>query len=76
MIVQKKLIMFRSITYAYKARDYLTRNGISSAVVRTPSEYSKCGCGYSIRVKQDAEDIRDMLERVGIPTIGIAEDKA
>ncbi len=69
----KQLIMLRSITYAYKARDYLSRRGITVNIRRTPTSFSKCGCGYSIWTKHDPEIIREMLEKVGIKVIGIAE---
>ena len=69
----KQLIMLRSITYAYKARDYLSRRGITANIKRTPSAYSKCGCGYSIWTKREPEMIRDLLERVGIKVLGIVD---
>lgn len=69
----KQLIMLRSITYAYKARDYLSRRGITANIQRTPLAYSKCGCGYSIWTKRDSEMIRAMLEQVGIKVVGIVE---
>ncbi len=69
----KQLIMLRSITYAYKARDYLSRRGITAHIQRTPAAYSKCGCGYSVWTKQDPEMIQAMLGQVGIKVVGIAE---
>ncbi|MCI8501411.1 MAG: DUF3343 domain-containing protein [Oscillospiraceae bacterium] len=69
----KQLIMLRSITYAYKARDYLSRRGITAHIQRTPAAYSKCGCGYSIWTKQEPEMIQAMLGQVGIKVVGIAE---
>ena len=65
--------MLRSITYAYKARDYLSRRGITAHIQRTPAAYSKCGCGYSIWTKQEPEMIQAMLGQVGIKVVGIAE---
>lgn len=65
--------MLRSITHAYKAKDYLSLKGIHVGIVRTPSGYSKRGCGYSIVVKQDPAALRAMLERAGIPVLGMAQ---
>ena len=72
-MMAKQLLMLRSITYAYKARDYLAGRGIAAQIQRTPSAYSACGCGYSIRTKREPEQIREMLERAGIQVLGIAE---
>ncbi|PWL72708.1 MAG: hypothetical protein DBY25_02370 [Clostridiales bacterium] len=69
--MKNNLILLRSITYAYKARDYLSRRGINVSVMRTPAAFTKCGCGYSIRVRQDAELVAEMLERIGIKVVGI-----
>lgn len=69
--MKNNLILLRSITYAYKAQDYLSRRGIHVSVVRTPAAFSKCGCGYSLRVRQGAEQIAEMLERIGIKVVGI-----
>ena len=71
--MKKQLLMLRSITYAYKAQEYLAGKGISVQIQRTPSTYSACGCGYSIRTKDDPRQIRQMLESVGIEVMGIAE---
>lgn len=65
--------MLRSITHAYKARDYLSTKGIHVGVVRTPSGYSKRGCGYSIVTRQDPAMLRTMLERIGISVLGTAQ---
>lgn len=45
-------IIVSSITYAYKGKNILEKKGISADVERAPSEVSKCGCQYAIKVKR------------------------
>lgn len=69
----KQLIMLRSVTYAYRARDYLSRRGITVNIIRTPASVSKRGCSFSIWTKKDPEMVRHLLEEVGIQVVGVAE---
>lgn len=69
----KKLILLRSVTYAYKAKERLARRGITAVIRRTPASLSKCGCGYSILVRKDSEQICRLLEADGIHVLGVAE---
>jgi len=70
----KKLILLRSITYAYKAKDHLAKKGIRVTVLRTPSSLSPCGCGFSIRTREDPKRVCRLLEADGIRVVGIAEE--
>ena len=70
----KKLILLRSITYAYKAKDYLAKEGIRVTVLRTPSSLSPCGCGFSIGTREDPGRVCRLLERYGIRVVGVAKE--
>ena len=37
-----------SVTFAMKSEKILSANHIYGLVVKTPSQFSSCGCGYSI----------------------------
>ena len=69
----KQLIMLSSITYAMKAKDFLSARGIRACIERTPRELSSAGCGYSIRVDSDREAVARMLADVGIKVLGTTE---
>lgn len=43
----KYIIIFSSVTYALKAKNFLLREGININTMRTPTELSSCGCGYA-----------------------------
>lgn len=70
---KKQLIVLSSITYAYKARDFLFNKGIKCYVERIPANLRKSGCGYCIRVNGDAKKIASMLTEKGIRVKDIIE---
>ena len=51
--MKKIFINFPSITLAIKSHKLFNTNGISSEVVKTPSAFSPCGCGYSVTLDYD-----------------------
>lgn len=55
-----------SLTYAYKAKDILSRNHISSRIVPTPRHLIKHGCGYSLLVNANSDRIAAVLRQAGI----------
>lgn len=63
---KRQLIVVSSITYAYKARDFLFNKGIKCYIERIPVDLRKSGCGYGVRVEQDGEHIAKMLDEYGI----------
>ena len=69
--MEKRLIMLTSITYAYKARDYLAKKGITSYIERTPEDLKKKGCSYSLAVRQDADAVAEMLRAAGFTVLGV-----
>lgn len=69
--MDKQLIVLSSITYAYKARDFLAKKGISSYIERTPEELKTKGCSYSIAVRGDADKAAALLESARIKVLGI-----
>ena len=44
-------IIVSSITYAYKGKSLLERRGCSVFIERAPTQLSKCGCHYSLRIR-------------------------
>lgn len=54
-----------SITYAMKAKTVLNSKGIRCDIIRTPKNISS-GCGYSIRVFGDKNDILQILKQNGV----------
>jgi len=48
------LFTMRSLTYAQRAKRVLQNNGISSYLIKTPTELSSRGCGYGIRIKGES----------------------
>lgn len=63
---KRKMILVNSITYAYKARDFLNEKGIKVYIERVPASMRINGCGYGLRVNNDAEVIAEILEDAGI----------
>ena len=63
----KPLIMVSSVTYAMKGRQLLSRYGIRSDIVRTPSHIRGSSCGYSLYEAQR------ILEEAGIRVAGRME---
>lgn len=54
--MQKIYFNFSSITFAMKSEKLLKLNHINCNVVKTPSQFSSCGCGYSVVInKKDLE---------------------
>lgn len=64
------LIMLSSITYAYKAKNYLEEKLIKCHIMRTPSEYTNRGCGYSLKLSGNLEELADELSSKFIKVLG------
>lgn len=60
------ILVVSSITYAYKARDYLFNMGIKCYIDRIPAHLRNSGCGYGVRITGDADKITAILENAGI----------
>lgn len=59
--MQKVYINFPSITFALKSNKLLRLNHINSSVVRTPTQFSGCGCGHSIIIDESDLDTAKAL---------------
>ncbi len=60
--MQKIYFNFSSITFAMKSEKLLKLNHINCKVVKTPSQFSSCGCGYSVAVyKTDLEKAKKII---------------
>ncbi|MBE6788239.1 MAG: DUF3343 domain-containing protein [Ruminococcaceae bacterium] len=53
--MQKIFINFPSVTFAMKSEKILGVNKINCSLIKTPSKFSGCGCGYSIVI-----DLKDL----------------
>ena len=62
----RKLLVLSSITFAYKARDYLARQGIRCYIERIPKQLRTSGCGYGIKVEGDAQQIAAQVNQANI----------
>ncbi len=51
-----------SVTYAQKAKSYLSKKGYRCEIIRT-----KMSCGYSISVQGECEAVKRMLDEQNIP---------
>ena len=61
----KYLIGMTSVTYAVKAQNLLNSKGYFCQVVSTPKNLGS-GCGYSISVRDDPDEITSILREHGI----------
>lgn len=60
------IISLSSITYANKAKSYLSLHGIKARVVNTPKGMKKQrGCGYSLVVDNHEEQAVSLLRQAG-----------
>lgn len=61
----KYLLTFKSLTYAQRGLNILSRAGIVGDIVRTPKSISSAGCGYGIRISgKDYIKANDLLSAV------------
>lgn len=59
--MQKVYINFPSITFALKSDKLLRLNHINSSIVRTPTQFSSCGCSHSIIIDKSNLDAAKAL---------------
>lgn len=70
-MVVKQLIVLSSITYAYKARDYLEKKGIKAYIDRIPTNLRKTGCGYGLKVRDNPYKIANMLREANFKVVEV-----
>lgn len=64
MLQRNKMIIFESITYAYKARDFLNKNGMNTNVQRVPTQLKRTGCGFGVRINSSRfDDAIELLDK-------------
>lgn len=63
--MNRYIFAFPSVTIAMKAQTLLKNSGIRSEIIRTPKNLS-VGCGYSVSVNADVEEISALFEKNGI----------
>lgn len=64
--MKKTLITMTSITYAMKAKTLLNRRRIYCEIEKTPKNIGT-GCGYSIRIRGNKDEIIQFLDENNIP---------
>lgn len=69
----KQLIVLSSITYAYKARDYLEKIGITSYIDRIPKDLRNTGCGYGLKVRENSYKVAEILKEANFRVKGVVE---
>lgn len=60
------MLMLRSVTHAYRARDILNKHGIRAYVERVPEDLRQDGCGYGVAVYTDPQNATDILQNEGL----------
>ena len=61
------LILFKSITYAQNGNARLLQHGITSYIIRKPSELEGTSCGYALKLNcNDIEKAKETLKNYGI----------
>ena len=66
----KFLIVTGTITYAIQGRDILRKHGYSANMEKTRHGLEH-GCGYSIAVKGNIEEITSILKKHGVKILDI-----
>lgn len=66
-MLQYKMLVCRSLTYAQSAARLLRKNGLFAAEAKVPQEISAEGCGYGVKVRpRDADTAISILNEAGI----------
>lgn len=60
-----KFIKLQSITYATKARNILSKYGISSDIIKAPGKPGVSSCGYSLNVPYRFDEAVNILKSKG-----------
>lgn len=72
--MQKIYLNFPSITFALKSNKLFNLNKINSQLVKTPAQFSKCGCGHSVVIDiSDLEHAKMIIKQNNIVLNDIQE---
>lgn len=69
-----KTIVLGSVTHAMKSRDILFAKGIKTYLERN-SRTKQFGCGYSIRVPQEADRAIEILKAYNIRILAVLDEQ-
>lgn len=67
------MIIFDSMTPLMRARELLSRHGIMTRVIRTPSSLRRGSCGSSLLVRRGLDRAVVLLRQRRIPFVRTAE---
>ena len=65
-LLEKHLIMCRSLTHAQRCQRFLERSGIPSALVKAPLPLTRTGCGYALILRRHGLDGARRLRAAGL----------
>jgi len=69
------IMVLSSVTYAMKARDLLSAQGIRSELTRSAAIRRIRGCGYGLRIRaRDKERAQQILIQAGVNILGITQE--
>lgn len=63
---KKEIILLRSVTHAYRARDILEKKGVRAYIERIPEDLRQGGCGYGVAVYDSTQRAIELIEEAGI----------
>jgi len=68
-------ILYRSITFATRIKNYFRYDGDYVSVVHTPSQISPTGCSYSVVVKKEkVDEVLGISADFGYKILGVFEE--
>ncbi len=73
--MSKAIFKFNSVTYAIKAKNVAERFGAKTKMQKNPNPKKGEGCGYSLIVFGDVENIKDAFENSKIKFTGFERAK-
>jgi len=69
----KPVIIINSVTQAMKAKQILSRHGISSEVLKNRASKTGEGCSYNLVVRGSVNRAEEILKKSGVNMVGVAE---
>lgn len=70
-MIDRPVLVVRSITYAMRGQKLLEKHGINAYVERNTMPNSKQGCGYGLRIDGDAATAVKILSTADITVVEI-----
>ncbi|MDO5124528.1 MAG: DUF3343 domain-containing protein [Eubacteriales bacterium] len=71
--MENRYFMFPSITIAVKAKNMLENYGIHGYVQKTPKNFNKNSCGYSVLINNREDEALEILKSKGFVMLGVKD---